>query len=510
MADGDQLTGRAGYDLTGPEDAPLLVLLGSLGTSREVWDGQIPAFRNWFRVLRVELPGHDGARAPKGPYTVEGLGRRVVSVLDTLGASRALFAGLSLGGLIAMWLAAEHPERVERLAVCCSAPRFGPSAMWVERAEQVRATGTAPLVQAALGRWFTPAFLTERPDVASRYGAVLSGVDPEGYASCCDALATADVTADLGRVQAPTLVLAGAEDPVVPPESATATMKAVRGSSLCVLAGAAHLANVEQPDTFNRVVLDHLAGPAHERGLAVRRAVLGDAHVDRALARATELSAPWQDFLNGWPWGDVSGPARSRTRNPPAGRHLHPRRPGARRRAGTARAGRIAGRAQHDDAARSAVADGGVCRRAGGEHGLCHSQPGVGGGRGRTGRGLGRRCGFWARLLLLGALRDSGRVSCRFSTSMTPKSERLAQKDIFLTSKKVEYHVERVSTHDQRRKRDDLTGPQAPDHISPDRTAASGPGEDGANASEPWRLGPSRRRYSTVTSVPIGSMPKTT
>ena len=305
MADGDQLTGRAGYDLTGPEDAPLLVLLGSLGTSREVWDGQIPAFRNWFRVLRVELPGHDGARAPKGPYTVEGLGRRVVSVLDTLGASRALLAGLSLGGLIAMWLAAEHPERVERLAVCCSAPRFGPSAMWVERAEQVRATGTAPLVQAALGRWFTPAFLTERPDVASRYGAVLSGVDPEGYASCCDALATADVTADLGRVQAPTLVLAGAEDPVVPPESATATMKAVRGSSLCVLAGAAHLANVEQPDTFNRVVLDHLAGPAHERGLAVRRAVLGDAHVDRALARATELSAPWQDFLNGWPWGDV-------------------------------------------------------------------------------------------------------------------------------------------------------------------------------------------------------------
>ncbi len=102
--------------------------------------------------------------------------------------------------------------------------------------------------------------------MASRYGAMLSGVDPEGYASCCDALATADVTAELGRVQAPTLVLAGAEDPVVPPESATATMKAVRGSSLCVLAGAAHLANVEQPDTFNRVVLDHLAGPAHRAG----------------------------------------------------------------------------------------------------------------------------------------------------------------------------------------------------------------------------------------------------
>ena len=153
-------------------------------------------------------------------------------MLDTLGTSRAPLAGLSLGGLVALWLAAEHPERVERLAVCCGAPRFGPSAMWVERAEQVRAHGTAPLVQAALGRWFTPAFLTERPDVASRYGAMLSGVDPEGYASCCDALATADVTAELGRVQAPTLVLAGAEDPVVPPECGHGDHEGGRGSSL--------------------------------------------------------------------------------------------------------------------------------------------------------------------------------------------------------------------------------------------------------------------------------------
>lgn len=233
-----------------------------------------------------------------------------MGLLDALGAGRALFAGLSLGGLVAMWLAAEYPERVERLAVCCSAPRFGPPSMWVERAHQVRAEGTAPLVDAAMGRWFTPAFLSQHPDVVSRYRTMFSGVDPEGYASCCDALATADVAAQLGRVQAPTLVLAGAEDPVVPPESATATMKAIAGSSLSVLAGAAHLANVEQPDAFNNAVLAHLAGLPSERGLAERRAVLGDAYVERAVSGATELTAPFQDFLTRWPWGEVcAGPA---------------------------------------------------------------------------------------------------------------------------------------------------------------------------------------------------------
>lgn len=293
------------YDLTGPEGAPYLVLLGSLGTSRQVWDGQFLSFSNWFRVLRVGHPGHDGDAAPKGPYTVDMLGQRVLGLLDSLGVGGAAFAGLSLGGLVAMWLAAEHPGRVERLVVSGSAPQFSPPAMWRARAEQVRADGTAPLVEAALARWFTPAFVSSHPDVVSRYRAIFLGVDAEGYASCCDALAEADVTGQLGRITAPTLVLTGAKDPVVPPASGAATTQAVEGSSLTVLAGAAHLANVEQPDAFNSVVLAHLVGRQDERGLATRRAVLGDAHVERSLSGATELSAPFQDFLNRWPWGDV-------------------------------------------------------------------------------------------------------------------------------------------------------------------------------------------------------------
>ncbi len=329
---------RVGYDLGGPEDAPFLVLLGSLGTNRQVWDGQVSLFSNWFRVVRVEHPGHDGGRAPKGPYTIEMLGQRVLGLIDVLGVGRAAIAGLSLGGLVAMWLAVEHPDRVEKLAVSGSAPQFSPPAMWQARAEQVRAEGTAPLVEAALARWFTPAFVGSHPEVISGYRAMFLGVDAEGYASCCDALSKGDITGQLGRITAPTLVLTGAKDPVVPPASAAATMQAIEGSSLSVLAGAAHLANVEQPDAFNSAVLDHLVGRQDERGLATRRAVLGDAHVERSLSGATELSAPFQDFLNRWPWGDV-GPARARARDPPNADHRHARRSWASGGAGAAPAG---------------------------------------------------------------------------------------------------------------------------------------------------------------------------
>ena len=378
---------RVGYDLVGAENAPFLVLLGSLGTNRQVWDGQVPLFSNWFRVVSVEHPGHDGGRAPKGPYTVEMLGQRVLGLIDFLGLGRAAIAGLSLGGLVAMWLAVEHPERVERLAVAGSAPQFSPPAMWQARAEQVRAEGTAPLVEAALARWFTPGFVGSHPDVISRYRAMFLGVDPEGYASCCDALAEGDITGQLGRITAPTLVLTGAKDPVVPPASAAATMQAIEGSSLSVLAGAAHLANVEQPDAFNSAVLDHLVGRQDERGLATQAGRAGGRP-----RRAVPLGGDGAECaLPGLPqpvaMGGRLGPARARPRDPPDADHRHARRTRASGGAGAAPAGGSPRRAQPDEAARGPVADGGVHRGAGGQLGLCSGQPGVGGGVGGGGGG---------------------------------------------------------------------------------------------------------------------------
>ena len=204
-----------------------------------------------------------------------------------------------------MWLASERPGRVERLVVGCSTARFGTEEIWLERAQTVRTEGMAPVVDATLGRWFAAAFLEGHPEVADQFSDMLMSIEPEGYAACCEALASGDVRSRLGQIEAPTLVVGGAQDPVVPPDNLAATMAAIPDAALCVLSGAAHLASVEQPEAFRAAVLDHLVGRPAERGLGVRRRVLGDVHVDRSLTRASAFSAPFQDLLSRWPWGEV-------------------------------------------------------------------------------------------------------------------------------------------------------------------------------------------------------------
>jgi 3-oxoadipate enol-lactonase/4-carboxymuconolactone decarboxylase len=202
---------------------------------------------------------------------------------------------------------------VGRLVLACTAARFNGAESYRERAATVRAQGTGHLVPAVLSRWFTEPFLTEHAEVAAQYAAMLSGVDPEGYAYCCEAVAGADLRADLARIEAVTLVMGGALDPVVPPELAAATVSGIRGpalaglpgAGLAVLPGAAHLVNVQQPRSFNDLLISHLAGSPQQRGLRERRAVLGDAHVDGALARASDLTTDFQDLLNRWPWGEI-------------------------------------------------------------------------------------------------------------------------------------------------------------------------------------------------------------
>ncbi len=290
--------------LGGPPAAPSLVLVGSLGTTRAVWADQVNALRPWFRLLVVEHPGHGGAGVPEGQGSLDALGKRLLRLLDQLGAERCYFAGLSLGGLVGMWLASRHPERVERLAVICSAARFD-SATFGERASLVRDRGLGAVAPSVLSRWFTEPFAQDHPEVTAKYAAIFSSVDPAGYAYCCEAIASADLRADLSRIQAPTLVLGGALDPVVPPAIATRVAGAIKGSLLCVLPSTAHLANVEKPDQINEILLNHLLGTTLERGLRVRKSALGSRHVEQALATSSEISGDFQDLLSRWPWGAI-------------------------------------------------------------------------------------------------------------------------------------------------------------------------------------------------------------
>jgi 3-oxoadipate enol-lactonase/4-carboxymuconolactone decarboxylase len=293
------------YRVDGPAGAPWLVLSNSLGTSAALWEPQMTAFTARHRVVRYEHRGHGGSAAPAGPYSLNNLGADLLRLLDALGAERASLCGLSLGGMVSMWVAAHAPQRVDRLVLCCTAAHLPPPDPWLQRAAAVRRGGTASLLPGLLQRWFTPGLPQRRPQVAQAVAEMLAAADPEGYAGCCEAIAGMDLTGALAAIAAPTLVIAGALDPVTPPAMGAGLQGRIASSSLVVLPDASHLANLEQPDRFAAAVVDHLVGPARERGMAVRRTVLGDAHVDRAEANRTPFTSPFQDFITRFAWGEV-------------------------------------------------------------------------------------------------------------------------------------------------------------------------------------------------------------
>ncbi|QUH03022.1 3-oxoadipate enol-lactonase [Saccharopolyspora erythraea] len=244
------------HQLTGPEDADVVVLSNSIGTDLALWDQQVPALARHFRVLRYDQRGHGGTPAKPGPYDLRDLAGDVLELLDHLGIERAHFAGVSIGGMTGMWLAEHAADRIAALALICTSAELGPRQNWRDRAALVREQGTTAVVEASLPRWFTPA-LAERPDVAAKFGGMLGDCDDEGYAGCCEAIASMDLLAGLPGITAPTLVIAGRDDPATPPPHAERIAAAVPGARLEVLDDAAHLANAEQPELVNDLLLDH-------------------------------------------------------------------------------------------------------------------------------------------------------------------------------------------------------------------------------------------------------------
>ena len=248
--------------LEGPADAPVLVLGNPIGTTRDVWVHQVPVLSRYFRLLRYESRGHGapGAQspAPPGPYTIAELGADVLDTLNRAGIERFAFAGVSLGGMTGLWLAANAPERVTALAVCCAALTPLPSARaWHDRAALVRAEGMAALTAAVLPRWFTPAFLEREPALVETVARMLEGTNPEGYAGCGEAIAALDLRPQLARVTAPTLVVSGTEDVAAPPAVGAATARGISGARLTVIQAASHFAHYEKPGPVTDALLGH-------------------------------------------------------------------------------------------------------------------------------------------------------------------------------------------------------------------------------------------------------------
>ncbi|NEK84987.1 3-oxoadipate enol-lactonase [Blastococcus saxobsidens] len=246
------------YDVDGPAEAPVVVLSNSLGATRAMWDPQVPALAQRFRVVTYDGRGHGESPAPAGPYTIDDLVDDVLGVLDRIGAERAHVAGVSLGGMVGMRMAAREPARVDRLAVLFSSSKVDPQG-FLDRAAQARAGGTEQFAPTVVQRWLTPAYAAEHRDLVARLEAMIAGADDEGYAACCEVVGGIDLREDLGRIAAPTLVVSGSEDPALPPPHQAAVAAGIRGAALLTVPGA-HLANLERPVEVTGALLAHFDG----------------------------------------------------------------------------------------------------------------------------------------------------------------------------------------------------------------------------------------------------------
>ena len=252
------------YEVHGSAGAPWLVFSHSLACSVRMWDGEIARHRQNYRVLAYDTRGHGQSAAPKGPYTLENLADDLFFLLKELGISQPHFCGLSMGGMIGQTAALKYPGVFRTLTLCDTTSRYPAEAapMWQERIRIAESKGMAPLVQPTLERWFTENFRTNEKEKVERVAALIRSTPVAGYVGCCAAIPKIDVTARLKEIRTPALVICGNDDPATPPAMAREIQQNIPGAKLALIPQAAHLANIEQPESFNRALADFLSSPA--------------------------------------------------------------------------------------------------------------------------------------------------------------------------------------------------------------------------------------------------------
>lgn len=246
------------YQIAG--SGPWLTLSHSLACDLSMWDPQMAALTPHFTVLRFDSRGHGQSSAPAGAYTWQELRDDVLGLLDALGIEKTHFAGLSMGGMIGQHLALAAPQRLSRLVLADTASRYpaAAAAVWQERIAMVREKGMGVLVEGTLARWFTAPYRAAHPEVMERVGALIRNTPSAGYIGCGHAIPAIDVTDRLGELACPTLVIVGAEDAGTPPDMAREIAAHIPGARLEIIPDAGHLANIEQAERFNRLLLDFL------------------------------------------------------------------------------------------------------------------------------------------------------------------------------------------------------------------------------------------------------------
>ena len=245
------------YEVDGDPEAPVLLLINSIGSTREMWARQMPALTTSYRVIRYDARGHGVSSVPRGPYTLDQLGTDALAILDDAGATAAHVCGISLGGITAQWLGLNTPGRVKSLVLANTAARIGTVESWTERINLVHQQGMSAVADLAMERWFTPAFHERDPETVHAFRTMVQNCPPDGYRGCCAALRDADLRDSISGISAPTLLLASSADTATPPEGLEFMRARVNGARLVTL-DSAHLSNVESAEEFTDAVLEFL------------------------------------------------------------------------------------------------------------------------------------------------------------------------------------------------------------------------------------------------------------
>jgi 3-oxoadipate enol-lactonase / 4-carboxymuconolactone decarboxylase len=300
---------RMFYRLEGAARKPVMVLSHSIGTDHAMWGPQMPDLLRHFQVLRFDTRGHGASDSPPGEYSVEQLGHDALAILDRLGLDRVAWCGLSMGGAIGQWIALNAADRLTHLVLANTAPRFGERSNWENRIKAVREGGMSSIVGLALPRFFSEDTLKTKTPFVDSIRSVLVGTDAAGYMGCCAALRDFDSTQDLHRITTRTLVIAGNKDVSTPWLGAGEVLANQIRDAASVRLPAAHLSNMEQPRSFTAALLEFMLPASQalpvDEGAKVRRAVLGNAHVERSLAAATDFNRDFQELITTYAWGTI-------------------------------------------------------------------------------------------------------------------------------------------------------------------------------------------------------------
>lgn len=296
---------KTNYKLQGTPNSPVLMFSNSLGADLSMWDELVPDLLPYFRVLQYDTRGHGQSELTDGPYTIEMLGQDVINLLDDLNIEKVSFCGLSMGGLIGQWLGINHPERLHKLIISNTDSKIGTVEGWNERVKTISEQGMQPIVDGTMEKWFTVGYHKTNPSRVAEMTNIFLANRTAGYTACCTAIGAADFRADIKKIPLETLIITGDEDAVTTVAQAEVMQKEIKNAKLKVF-HARHLPSTELPSYYAETLINFIVGEdTFDRGMHVRRTVLGNAHVDKANGNKNEFNTDFQEFISHYAWGEI-------------------------------------------------------------------------------------------------------------------------------------------------------------------------------------------------------------